>query len=96
MLFMTSLRLASGPHPPGTLTQELVALEIEHIKKLLASGVIREAWMRNDLVGIFAVFEAAGQAECRQAIAMLPFACAGVLEVDMLVSMDRYLDVYCC
>jgi len=42
------------------------------------------------------VFEAAGEAECRQAIAMLPFACAGVLEVDMLVSMDRYLDVYCC
>jgi hypothetical protein len=88
------LRLRSGSAQRDTLTPELVGQEIECVQRLLKSGIVHAAWKRTDSVSIALLFDGLNEAMCRGVIETLPFSKAGILEIQMVVPMEPYLDVY--
>jgi len=76
------------------LTAELLKFEIEAVKELLASGTVRQAWKRADAHSIVLLVEAGSDSECRATLARLPFSKAGILEIQLIVPVEPYLDVY--
>jgi hypothetical protein len=88
------LRLRSESAQRDTLTPELVRQEIECIQKLLKSGILHAAWKRTDSVSIALLFDGLSEAVCHSIIETLPFSKAGVIEIQMVVPVEPYLDVY--
>lgn len=94
MQFFFLLRLRTESADREILTKELVRAEIKAIHALLASGAIQQAWKIVDSVSIVLRFDRSSEAECRAVIDALPFNEAGILEVQMVVPVEPYLDVY--
>ena len=61
---------------------------------MLASGKIRQAWKKNDGLAVVLLFETSDEAECRAQIGNLPFSQAGVLQIEIIVPVEPYLDVF--
>jgi muconolactone delta-isomerase len=76
------------------LTAELISLEITHVKELLAAGTVRQAWKRTEGPSIVLLLEAASDPECRAILAELPFAKAGILDIQMIAAVEPYLQVF--
>jgi hypothetical protein len=93
MRFFAHISLRDDP-PREILTPELIHSEIERIKELIDSGVCRDAWRRNDKVGIVLLMHAASEPACRELLAALPFALGGVLVVEQVIPVRSYLEVY--
>lgn len=94
MRFFVEISLSDGPVHVDTLTPELIRSEIDRIKELINSGVCRDAWRRIDKVGIILLLHAESESACRELLASLPFALAGILDVEQIIPVDSYLEVY--
>jgi muconolactone delta-isomerase len=90
MQFLTLSRRRTDAFPPEAFTPELVAQEGQRVKELYASGLLRQVWRRGDVPGAAILWEAPGEAEVREAIAGLPIARAGMLELVVIVPLEPY------
>jgi muconolactone delta-isomerase len=90
MQFLTLSRRRTDAFPPEAFTPELVAQEAQRIKELYMSGILRLVWRRGDTPGAAIVWEAAGEAEVRQACESLPIFKAGMLEIVAFVPLEPY------
>ena len=90
MQFFTLSRRRTDAFPPEAFTTELVAGEAQRVKELYATGLLRQVWKRGDTPGAAIVWEAASEAEVRDAVASLPIFKAGMLELVSLVPLEPY------
>jgi len=54
------------------------------------AGLLRNVWKRGDMPGAAIVWEAAGEAEVRDAVASLPIYKAGMLELSAILPLEPY------
>lgn len=90
MQFLSLSRRRTDAFPPDAFTPELVAGEGRQVKALYASGILRQIWKRGDTPGAAILWEAASEAEVRDAIGTLPIFQAGMLEVAFVVPLEPY------
>ena len=90
MQFLSLSRRRTDAFPPEAFTAELVAHEGERVKELYAAGILRQVWLRGDVPGASILWEAASEAEVREAIASLPIFKAGMLEIVAVVPLKPY------
>ena len=90
MQFFTLSRRRTDAFPPEAFTPQLVAGEAQRIKELYATGLLRQVWKRGDTPGAAIIWEAASEAEVRDAVASLPIFKAGMLELVALVPLEPY------
>jgi len=90
MQFLSISRRRTDVFPPEAFTPELAAREGQRVKALYASGVLRQIWKRGDIPGASILWEAASEAEVRDAIESLPIYQAGMLEIVALVPLEPY------
>jgi muconolactone delta-isomerase len=76
--------------PPEAFTPELMQRETARVRELYAAGILRQIWKRSDIPGASILWEAASEAEVREAIASLPIFQAGLLELVALVPLEPY------
>jgi hypothetical protein len=94
MRYMVLISLIDGGVSRDTLTQKLIRDEVQTIKELLASGKCIDAWRRFDKIGIVLFLEVENETECRALIETLPFRRAGVLDVELVMAVERYTEIY--
>lgn len=90
MQFLTLSRRRTDAFPPEAFTQELLAHEGQRVRDLSAAGLLRQIWLRGDLPGAAILWEAASEAEVREAIGGLPVFKAGMLEIVAFVPLQPY------
>jgi muconolactone delta-isomerase len=90
MQFLSLSRRLTEQFPPEAFTPELAAREGQQVKALYASGLLRQVWKRGDTPGAAILWEAAGEAEVRAAIATLPIFQAGMLEIVVVAPLEPY------
>ena len=90
MQFLSISRRRTDEFPPEAFTPELVGGESQRVKELYAAGVIRQVWKRGDKSGAAILWEAASEAEAREAVASLPLARAGLLEISTFIALEPY------
>ena len=90
MQFLTLSRRRTDAFPAEAFTPELVVAEGQRVKELYASGLARQVWARGDTPGAAIVWEAASEAEVREAVGSLPIFKAGMLELVALVPLKPY------
>lgn len=90
MQFLSISRRRTDQFPPEAFSPELSAREGRQVKALYASGILRQIWKRGDLAGAAILWEAASEAEVREAIGTLPIFQAGMLEIQALVPLEAY------
>jgi muconolactone delta-isomerase len=90
MQFLSISRRMTNEFPPEAFTPELVGRETARVKELYASGLLRQVWKRGDTPGASILWEAASKAEVEAAIASLPIAQAGMLELVALIPLEPY------
>jgi muconolactone delta-isomerase len=90
MQFLTISRRRTDAFPAEAFTAELVAQEGQRVKELYISGILRQVWRRGDMPGATILWEAASEAEVRQACESLPIFKAGMLEISILVPLEPY------
>ncbi|MFZ0745738.1 MAG: muconolactone Delta-isomerase family protein [Terracidiphilus sp.] len=83
-------RRRTDAFPPEAFTQELLSREGQRVKELHSAGVLQQVWLRGDLPGAAILWEAASEAEVRDAIGSLPVFQAGMLEIVVLVPLKPY------
>jgi hypothetical protein len=94
MQFLFFLGLCSDCIKQSVLTPQLIKLELSAVKALLASGKIRDAWNRADVVGIVVLFDGLTEVECRSVVSGLPFSIAEILEIEKVVPIKPFLEAY--
>jgi len=90
MQFLSISRRRTDEFPPEAFTPELVGGEAQRVKELYAAGVLRQVWKRGDAPGAAIIWEAASEAAAREAIASLPLAKAGLLEITTFIALEPY------
>ena len=90
MQFLSLSRRRVDAFPPEAFTPELVAHEAQRVKELYATGILRQLWKRGDVPGAAILWEAASEAEVREALASLPIAQADMLEIVALTPLEPY------
>lgn len=90
MQFLTLSRRRTDAFPAEAFTPELAADESQRVKELYAAGLIRQIWLRGDQPGASILWEAASEAEVRNALESLPIFKAGMLEVVTFIQLQPY------
>ena len=90
MQFLSISRRRTDAFPAEAFTPELVAQEGQRVKELYIAGVLRQIWRRGDTPGATILWEAASEAEVRQACESLPIFKAGMLEISVLMPLEPY------
>jgi muconolactone delta-isomerase len=90
MQFLSVSRRRTDAFPPEAFTPELVGGEGQRVKELYVAGILRQVWKRGDTPGAAILWEAASEAEARQAIESLPLFKAGLLEITAFVPLEPY------
>lgn len=90
MQFISVSRRKTDLFLAEAFTPELLAAETARVKELYAAGLLRQIWKRGDTPGAAILWEAASEAEVREAIASLPLAKAGMLELVAFVPLAPY------
>jgi muconolactone delta-isomerase len=90
MQFLSMSRRRTDAFPPEAFTGELMVHESQRVKQLYGAGILRQIWLRGDLPGAAILWEAANEAEVREAIGSLPIFKAGMLELVSLVPLNPY------
>jgi muconolactone delta-isomerase len=90
MQFLSISRRRIDQFPPEAFTVALVNAEAARVRALYASGFLRQVWKRSDMPGAAILWEAGDEAEVRAALASLPIAEAGMLEVVALIPLEPY------
>ncbi len=76
--------------PAEAWTPELLAKESQRVRELYVEGIVRSIWRRKDMPGSAILFEAATEDEVRAAMATLPLAKLGMLEIVALTELEPY------
>lgn len=71
-------------------TPELLEVESERVRELFAAGIVRSIWRRGDMPGAALLFEAASEEQVQEAMASLPLAQRGMLEIAALMKLEPY------
>lgn len=90
MQFLTLSRRRTDAFPAEAFTPELIAQEAQRVKEMYAAGLLRQIWKRGDMPGAAIIWEAASEAEVRDAIGTLPIARAGMLELSAILPLEPY------
>lgn len=90
MQFLVLTRRRLDAFPPEAWTPELAEDESQRVRELYVAGAIRAIWRRKDMPGAALLFEAANEEEVRAAMASLPLAKRGMLEIVALAQLDPY------
>ena len=90
MQFLTLSRRRTDAFPSEAFTPELVAAEGQRVKELYISGLLRQVWKRGDMPGAAILWEAKDEKEVREAVASLPIAKAGMLELSVILPLEPY------
>jgi len=90
MQFLTLSRRRTDAFPAEAFTPELIAHEAQRVKEMYATGLLRQIWKRGDMPGAAILWEAASEAEVREAVASLPIAKAGMLELSAILPLEPY------
>lgn len=90
MQFLTLSRRRTDAFPAAAFTPELIGQEAQRVKELYATGTLRQIWKRGDTPGAAIIWEAASEAEVRDAVASLPIYKAGMLELSAILALDPY------
>jgi len=90
MQFLTLSRRRTDAFPAEAFTPELIAQEAQRVKEMYMAGLLRNVWKRGDMPGAAIVWEAAGEAEVRDAVASLPIYKAGMLELSAILPLEPY------
>ena len=90
MQFLSVSRRRTEAFPPDAWKPELLAAEGERVRELYAAGVVRSIWRRKDMPGAAMLMEAANEEEARAAVASLPLAKLGMLEIVVLTALEPY------
>jgi muconolactone delta-isomerase len=90
MQFLSLSRRLVDKFPPEAFTPELLLRETTRVRELYAAGTLRQIWKRGDTPGASILWEAASEAEVRDAIASLPIYQAGLLEIAALIPLEPY------
>jgi len=90
MQFLSLSRRLIDAFPPEAFTPELLRRETARARELYAAGILRQIWKRGDIPGASILWEAASEAEVRDAIESLPLFQAGLLEVVAVVRLEPY------
>jgi muconolactone delta-isomerase len=62
----------------------LIGAESERARELYAAGCLRQVWHRADVPGACLLWEAASAEEVRESLGTLPFAKAGLLDIEVI------------
>jgi muconolactone delta-isomerase len=90
MQFFSLSRRRTDAFPPDAFTPERIAAEGQRVKELYLAGLLRQVWKRGDMGGAAILWEAASEAEVREACESLPLFKAGMLEIAALVPLEPY------
>lgn len=90
MQFLVLTRRKTDVFPPEAWTAELLASESQRVREMYVAGTVRNIWRRKDMPGAAILFEAASQAEVQAAVASLPLAKQGMLEIAALTELEPY------
>jgi|SRR5215831_4921830 len=90
MQFLTLSRRRTDTFPPEAFTPELLSAESQRVRELYITGLLRHVWKRGDTPGAAILWEAASEAEVREAVATLPIFKAGMLELTTVVPLEPY------
>jgi len=90
MQFLSISRRRTDAFPPEAFTPELLSGEALRCKELYAAGILRQIWKRGDTPGAAILWEAASEAEVRDAVESLPLKRAGMLEVTIFLPLEPY------
>jgi muconolactone delta-isomerase len=88
--FISVSRRRTESFPPEAWTPELLAAEGERVRELYAAGTVRSIWRRKDMPGAVVLLEAANEDDARAAVASLPRAKLGMLEIVVLTALEPY------
>jgi muconolactone delta-isomerase len=88
--FLVLTRRRMDQFPPETWTPELIEAESQRVRELYSAGIIRTIWRRKDMPGAAIIAEAATEEEVRAAMASLPLAQRGMLEIVALTQLNPY------
>ncbi len=91
MQFLSVSRRRTDEFPAEAWTPELLAAEGERVRELYAAGIVRSIWRRQDMPGAAMLIEAANEDEARAAVASLPLATRGMLEIVVFTALEPYL-----
>ena len=90
MQFLTLSRRRTDAFPAEAFTPELIGQEAQRVKEMYATGLLRQVWKRGDTSGAAIIWEAASEAEVREAVASLPIYKAGMLELSAILPLEPY------
>lgn len=90
MQFLTLSRRRTDSFPAEAFTPELIAQEAQRVKEMYATGLLRQIWKRGDTPGAAIIWEAASEADVRDAVASLPIYKAGMLELSAISQLEPY------
>jgi muconolactone delta-isomerase len=90
MQFLTISRRRTDAFSPEAFTPDLLSAEGRRVRELYAAGILRQIWKRGDAPGAAIVWEAPSEEDLRAAMASLPLAQAGMLEIVALVPLQPY------
>jgi muconolactone delta-isomerase len=88
--FLSVSRRRTDVFPAEAWTPELLAAEGERVRELYAAGIVRSIWRRKDMPGAAMLIEAANEDEARAAVASLPLATRGMLEIVVFTALEPY------
>jgi muconolactone delta-isomerase len=88
--FLVLTRRKTELFPAEAWTAELLASESQRVRELYAAGTVRNIWRRKDTPGAAILFEATTEDEVRAAVASLPLAKQGMLEIAALTELEPY------
>jgi muconolactone delta-isomerase len=94
MQFLVLLGIHSQSIQREVLNAELVGREIQAVKDLAKSGTVRHAWKRQDCHCIALLVDAQSEQDCRALLVGLPFSQAGILDIQLLASVEPFSEVY--
>lgn len=83
MQYLAVLRRRTEAFPADAFAQRLDA-EAQRVRELYAAGFVRAAWSRDDVPGACLLLEARSESEAETTIATLPFAAAGMVDVQII------------
>ena len=90
MQFLSVSRRRTDAFPAEAWTPELLEAEGQRVRELYVAGVVRTIWRRKDTPGATIILEAASEDEARAALASLPLAQRGMLEVVVFTALEPY------
>jgi muconolactone delta-isomerase len=90
MQFLSLSRRRTDAFPLEAFTPGRIAAEGQRVKELYVAGILRQVWKRADMGGAAILWEAASEAEVREACESLPLFKAGMLDIVALVPLEPY------